>query len=121
MTAINDGSCKSDNPLIACPEVQPPAYLLPIPTISPPIARIKNPLRDKTASKMCIRDRKHISCIYQKYMFICLSLFFKISSKMGISTCFSKYSFFIFPEQLIMRMNLTMHIRCLQNLSLIHI
>ncbi len=52
MTAISDGHCKSDNPLMACPEVQPPAYLLPKPTKMPPIANIKNPFKVNTDSQL---------------------------------------------------------------------
>ena len=35
MVATNDGICKLDNPMIECPEVQPPAYLVPKPTRKP--------------------------------------------------------------------------------------
>ncbi len=45
ITAIKDGNCKSDNPLIACPDVQPPAYREPNPTIKPPSAKIKKPFK----------------------------------------------------------------------------
>ena len=54
ITAIKEGSCRSDKPLIACPDVQPPAYLEPKPTSIPPIAKIKNPLNVKIASKLKI-------------------------------------------------------------------
>ncbi|MNW00919.1 hypothetical protein D3C71_1964740 [compost metagenome] len=36
ITAIREGSCRFDKPEIACPEVQPPAYLEPNPTRIPP-------------------------------------------------------------------------------------
>ena len=38
--AMRDGICKLDSPMIAWPEVQPPAYRVPNPTKKPP--RIKN-------------------------------------------------------------------------------
>ena len=43
--ATNEGHCKVDKPMIACPLVQPPAYLVPNPTINPPKITIMNPLR----------------------------------------------------------------------------
>jgi hypothetical protein len=43
--AISDGHCKVDKPIIACPLVQPPAYLVPKPIIKPPITIIKKPRR----------------------------------------------------------------------------
>lgn len=52
MTAIRDGSCKSDKPLMACPDVQPPAYREPNPTNKPPIARIKKPFNEKADSML---------------------------------------------------------------------
>ena len=36
ITATSDETCRSANPLIACPEVHPPAYLAPNPTKNPP-------------------------------------------------------------------------------------
>ncbi len=45
ITAIRLGNCKSERPEIACPEVQPPAYLAPKPTIKPPNTRIMIPFR----------------------------------------------------------------------------
>src|SRR5690606_19118397 len=39
-TAIKDGHCRSLRPEIACPEVHPPAYLVPKPINKPPIARM---------------------------------------------------------------------------------
>ena len=39
MTAISDGHCKLLNPLMACPDVHPPAYLVPNPTRKPPTTR----------------------------------------------------------------------------------
>ncbi len=44
MTATRDGSCKSAIPDIACPEVQPPAYLDPKPIKKPPPTIIMKPL-----------------------------------------------------------------------------
>ena len=46
ITAIREGICKSLKPLMACPEVQPPAYLAPNPTRKPPPIRIKIPFRE---------------------------------------------------------------------------
>lgn len=41
-TAIREGNCRLDNPVIACPEVHPSAYLVPNPTRNPPtINKIK--------------------------------------------------------------------------------
>ena len=39
IVATNDGHCKLLKPMIACPLVQPPAYLVPKPTRKPPITR----------------------------------------------------------------------------------
>ena len=35
ITATSDGSCKLLRPVIACPEVQPPAYRVPNPIMNP--------------------------------------------------------------------------------------
>ena len=50
ITAIKDGTCKFDKPLIACPDVQPPAYLVPKPTRIPPPSKTKKPFKDATNS-----------------------------------------------------------------------
>ena len=50
-TASNDGNCKLDRPLMAWPDVQPPAYREPKPTISPPKAKTRKPFMDIIASK----------------------------------------------------------------------
>lgn len=50
ITVIKEGNCKLDKPLIACPEVQPPAYLEPKPTRNPPKARIINPFKENNDS-----------------------------------------------------------------------
>ena len=42
--AISEGNCKEDKPMIACPLVHPPAYLVPNPTKNPPITIKENPL-----------------------------------------------------------------------------
>ena len=47
---MKEGHCQSDNPLIACPEIKPPAYLEPHTPISPPNASIIKPFSDNTAS-----------------------------------------------------------------------
>ena len=44
ITAMSEGNCRLDNPLIACPEVQPPAHRVPNPTRNPPTTMIKKPL-----------------------------------------------------------------------------
>ena len=36
ITAIKEGTCRSDKPDIACPDVQPPAYRVPNPIKNPP-------------------------------------------------------------------------------------
>jgi hypothetical protein len=36
IVAISEGNCSVDKPIIECPEVQPPAYLVPNPTRKPP-------------------------------------------------------------------------------------
>jgi len=52
ITAMSEGNCKSDKPLMAWPDVQPPAYREPNPTMSPPKANTKNPLIERMASKL---------------------------------------------------------------------
>ena len=39
MTATKEGNCKLDSPLIACPDVHPPAYLVPKPIKKPPTTK----------------------------------------------------------------------------------
>ncbi len=51
IVAINEGHCKVDNPIIACPLVQPPAYLVPKPTKKPPITIMIKPLSVKRLSQ----------------------------------------------------------------------
>lgn len=46
ITATKEGICKFDKPLIAWPEVQPPAYLDPKPTNKPPINNTNMPLKE---------------------------------------------------------------------------
>lgn len=50
IVAINDGHCKVDNPIIAWPEVQPPAQRVPNPTKNPPITIKIKPFRLKILS-----------------------------------------------------------------------
>ena len=50
ITAIREGNCRSESPDIACPEVQPPAYLVPKPTKNPPKTKRKIPLSEKINS-----------------------------------------------------------------------
>ena len=52
ITAISEGHCRLDIPLIAWPEVQPPAYLEPKPTINPPKAKTEKPFTERMASKL---------------------------------------------------------------------
>ena len=56
MVAISDGHCKLLKPMIACPLVQPPAYLVPKPTKKPPITRRMNPLSDNKPGQLKISD-----------------------------------------------------------------
>ena len=41
---MSEGNCSVDNPIIACPLVQPPAYRVPKPTKNPPTTIIIKPL-----------------------------------------------------------------------------
>lgn len=50
ITAISDGNCSALSPVIACPEVQPPAYLEPKPIRSPPTTRYAIPPIELRAS-----------------------------------------------------------------------
>ena len=43
MVATKEGHCKSLSPIIACPEVHPPAYRVPNPTRNPPPTIMINP------------------------------------------------------------------------------
>jgi hypothetical protein len=45
-TAINDGTCSIDSPVMAWPDVQPPAYLVPNPIKNPPPRNINRPFAD---------------------------------------------------------------------------
>lgn len=45
MVAISDGTCRLERPMMAWPDVQPPAYLVPKPTRNPPAIIITNPRR----------------------------------------------------------------------------
>ena len=56
IVATNDGHCKLLKPMIACPLVQPPAYLVPKPTKKPPTINIKKPLTDNKACQLKISD-----------------------------------------------------------------
>ena len=46
ITATREGNCIFAIPEIACPEVQPPAYLAPNPTRKPPTTITINPLSE---------------------------------------------------------------------------
>ena len=52
ITAIKEGACRSDKPLMACPEVHPPAQREPKPTMNPPIASMRKPLSVNTDSQL---------------------------------------------------------------------
>ena len=54
IVATSDGHCNVDNPIIACPLVQPPAYLVPKPTKKPPIMKKNKPLSVNKLSKLKI-------------------------------------------------------------------
>jgi hypothetical protein len=43
IVATKEGHCRFDKPIIECPEVHPPAYLVPKPTRKPPVTINKNP------------------------------------------------------------------------------
>ncbi len=45
ITAISEGNCRLDNPLIACPDVQPPAHREPNPTKKPPSTKMVKPFK----------------------------------------------------------------------------
>jgi hypothetical protein len=45
ITAMSDGNCRLDNPLMAWPDVQPPAHREPKPTRNPPTMITKKPLK----------------------------------------------------------------------------
>ena len=76
MTAMSDGTCKSDNPLIAWPEVQPPAYREPKPTMRPPTANTRNPFIERIASKLkssagCNEEGAAIPSLLKSLMVAC--------------------------------------------------
>ena len=50
IVATSDGHCKLERPIIACPDVQPPAYLVPKPTRKPPATVRSNPF---TLNNVC--------------------------------------------------------------------
>ena len=54
--AISDGHCKLLKPVIACPLVHPPAYLVPKPTRKPPVTRRMKPLSDNKAGQLKSSD-----------------------------------------------------------------
>lgn len=47
---MTDGTCKLEIPIMACPDVQPPAQRVPNPTIKPPITKNINPFKLKIFS-----------------------------------------------------------------------
>jgi hypothetical protein len=56
IVATNEGHCKLDKPIIECPEVHPPAYLVPKPTRKPPTTINRNPFNENNT------DQLKISC-----------------------------------------------------------
>ena len=52
MVATNDENCRFDSPVIECPLVQPPAYLVPKPTKNPPTIKKKRPLNVKIFAEL---------------------------------------------------------------------
>lgn len=58
MVATNDGHCKLLSPIMECPEVQPPAYLVPNPTKNPPMTSMMNPLSVNKDEKLKISGGK---------------------------------------------------------------
>ena len=54
MVATNDGHCKLDKPIMECPEVHPPAYLVPKPTRNPPTTIMTKPLMVNKAGQLKI-------------------------------------------------------------------
>ena len=50
--AMSEGTWRFDNPMIACPDVQPPAQRVPKPTIKPPITKKIRPLSEKRTSAL---------------------------------------------------------------------
>ena len=50
--AISDGHCKVDKPIMAWPLVQPPAYLVPKPTVKPPITMSIKPFSVSNACQL---------------------------------------------------------------------
>ena len=52
--ATSDGHCNVDNPMMEWPEVQPPAYLVPNPTMKPPTTKKIKPFRVNTLSMLKI-------------------------------------------------------------------
>ena len=48
--AINEGTCKLESPMMACPDVQPPAQRVPKPTKKPPKTKKINPFNENNTS-----------------------------------------------------------------------
>src|SRR5690606_14242300 len=59
ITAIKDGSCRLLRPLMACPEVHPPAYRAPKPIKKPPITSMTKPRKVKSPSQLNISSGKY--------------------------------------------------------------
>jgi len=51
IVATREGHCRLESPMIACPLVHPPAYLVPKPTKKPPTTIMINPLSVNRFSK----------------------------------------------------------------------
>ena len=54
IVATNEGHCKLESPIMECPDVQPPAYLVPKPIKKPPPIIMTNPLTDNNCSQLNI-------------------------------------------------------------------
>ena len=54
IVATTEGHWRLLIPIIACPEAEPPAYLVPKPTIKPPMTKKNKPFKVKTLSQLNI-------------------------------------------------------------------
>ena len=63
IVATNEGHCKLDKPIIECPEVHPPAYLVPKPTKKPPITRRTKPLSVNKAGQLKSSDGNNLDVV----------------------------------------------------------
>ena len=54
IVAISEGICKLANPVMECPDVQPPAYRVPKPTRKPPATVNRSPCRENRFAQLKI-------------------------------------------------------------------